>query len=134
MSKTKIAVVLRDDLATWQRLNVTAFLASGIAVGCPSTGEAYQDGSGVKYLPMFTDPVLVYAADPANIDAAYQRALSRELPMSIYPEDLFGTFNDEDNRTAVRALTPDDLRLAGFALHGPRNAIDKVVKGLPLHP
>jgi hypothetical protein len=28
---TKIAVLLRDDLASWQRLNVTAFLVSGIA-------------------------------------------------------------------------------------------------------
>ncbi|SFQ39113.1 Protein of unknown function [Amycolatopsis rubida] len=28
---TKIAVLLRDDLASWQRLNVTAFLVSGVA-------------------------------------------------------------------------------------------------------
>ena len=27
---TKIAVLLRDDLEAWQRLNVTAFLVSGI--------------------------------------------------------------------------------------------------------
>ena len=30
---TKIVVLLRDDLETWQRLNVTAFLSSGIAGG-----------------------------------------------------------------------------------------------------
>jgi hypothetical protein len=28
---TKIAVVLREDLAVWQKANVTAFLVSGIA-------------------------------------------------------------------------------------------------------
>lgn len=28
---TKIAIVLRDDLAVWQKLNVTTFLVSGIA-------------------------------------------------------------------------------------------------------
>jgi hypothetical protein len=27
---TKIAIVVRDDLAVWQKLNVTAFLTSGI--------------------------------------------------------------------------------------------------------
>ena len=27
---TKIAIVVRDDLATWQKLNVTAFLTSGV--------------------------------------------------------------------------------------------------------
>jgi hypothetical protein len=30
---TKVAVVVRDDLAAWQRLNVTAFLISGVVAG-----------------------------------------------------------------------------------------------------
>ena len=30
MFDTKIAIVLREDLAVWQKLNVTAFLTSGI--------------------------------------------------------------------------------------------------------
>lgn len=30
MFDTKIALVVREDLATWQKLNVTAFLTSGI--------------------------------------------------------------------------------------------------------
>ena len=32
---TKIAYIVRDDLATWQRLNVVAFLATGIAPAAP---------------------------------------------------------------------------------------------------
>ena len=32
---TKIAVLLREDLEPWQRLNVTAFLVSGIGSPCP---------------------------------------------------------------------------------------------------
>ena len=44
---TKVAVVLRDDLAVWQKANVTAFLLSGIAGSNPSlVGEPYIDGSG----------------------------------------------------------------------------------------
>jgi hypothetical protein len=43
---TKIAVVLLDDLAVWQKANVTAFLVSGIAGTDPSlVGEPYVDGS-----------------------------------------------------------------------------------------
>jgi hypothetical protein len=30
MFDTKIAIVVREDLATWQKLNVTAFLTSGV--------------------------------------------------------------------------------------------------------
>ena len=42
---TKIAVVLRDDLAVWQKTNVTAFLVSGMAAANPNVvGEPYVDG------------------------------------------------------------------------------------------
>ena len=30
MFDTKIAIVVREDLAVWQKLNVTAFLTSGV--------------------------------------------------------------------------------------------------------
>ncbi len=50
----KIAVVVRDDLAAWQELNVTAFLCSGIGTAWPEViGEPYEDASGGRYLPMF---------------------------------------------------------------------------------
>ena len=41
---TKLAVVLRDDLAVWQKTNVAAFLVSGIAATEPGVvGEPYRD-------------------------------------------------------------------------------------------
>ena len=44
---TKIAIVVRDDLATWQKLNVTAFLTSGVTGADQSLlGEDYQDAVG----------------------------------------------------------------------------------------
>jgi hypothetical protein len=46
---------------------------------------------------------------------------------------LFATGNDVDNRAAVRAVGRDKLNLAGLAVHGPRNAVDKVLKGAALH-
>jgi hypothetical protein len=39
---TKIAIVVREDLAVWQKLNVTAFMASAVAGGKPEVvGERY---------------------------------------------------------------------------------------------
>jgi hypothetical protein len=43
---TKIAVVVREDLPTWQKLNVTAFTVSGIASLPDVLGENYVDASG----------------------------------------------------------------------------------------
>jgi hypothetical protein len=41
--------------------------------------------------------------------------------------------NDHDNRAAVRAVHRDQLDLVGLALHGPRNAVDKVLKGARMY-
>jgi hypothetical protein len=131
---TKIAVLLRDDLASWQRLNVTAFLVSGIAASVPEViGEPYADADGTKYLPMFGQPVLVFAGDAALLTAAHGRAVERGLPLSVFTAELFGTGNDEDNRAAVRAVPRDALDLVGIAVFGPRNAVDKTLKGTRLH-
>jgi len=131
---TKIAIAVREDLAVWQKLNVTAFLASAVAGAKPEViGDQYLDGSGHAYLPMFRQPVLVYAADGSALGLARSRALARGLAIAVYIEDMFKTGNDQDNRAAVRAVAADEMSLVGLAAYGPKNAIDKIVKGLPLH-
>jgi hypothetical protein len=131
---TKIVIVVRDDLATWQKLNLTAFLSSGIANTAPeSVGEAYQDADGTKYTPMFGQPVLVFAADAGGLRRTLDRALSRGMVAAIYTEELFTTGNDIDNRAVVAAVARADLNLVGIALRAPRRDVDKVTKGLTLH-
>jgi hypothetical protein len=132
---TKIAVLLRDDLLSWQRLNVTAFLVSGLGTGVPEViGEPYQDAGGVRYLSMFRQPVLVFEGSKELLPQALGRALSRDLPIAVFTSDLFATGNDRDNRAAVRAVPTEHLDLVGLAVHGPRNAVDRVVKGAVMHP
>jgi hypothetical protein len=132
---TKIAIAVRADLEPWQKLNVTAFLASGIAASAEDImGKPYEDGSGNTYLELFRQPVVVYSADGPTLNQAHQRALERGLPVAVYTMDMFATGNDDDNRAVVRAVPADELRFAGLALHGPRNAVDKIFKGATLHP
>ncbi|MFD4631160.1 DUF2000 family protein [Streptomyces sp. NPDC058284] len=132
---TKIAVLLREDLETWQRLNVTAFLVSGLGTRFPEViGEPYADADGTPYLPMLRQPVMVFEGTKETVTAAHGRAVSRDLPMALFTSDLFATGNDRDNRAAVRAVPAGDLDLVGIAVHGPRNAVDKVLKGARMHP
>ncbi|MGW8949519.1 DUF2000 family protein [Streptomyces sp. NPDC055709] len=132
---TKIAVLLREDLETWQRLNVTAFLVSGLGPEQPELiGEQYADADGTPYLPMFRQPVLVFEGTKATLTAAHGRALSRSLALAVFTSELFTTGNDHDNRAAVRAMPKDRLDLVGLAVHGPRNAVDKVLRGARMHP
>lgn len=131
---TKIAVLLREDLEPWQRLNVTAFLVSGLGTAVPEVvGEPYEDADGVGYLSMFRQPVLVFEGTKETLKAAHGKALSRALPRALFTSDLFTTGNDRDNRAAVRAVPTAELDLVGLAVYGPRNAVDKVVKGARMH-
>jgi len=132
---TKIAIVLRDDLEVWQRLNVASFLVSGIGSGSPDViGEPYMDADGRQYRPMFRQPVLVFEANKETLAKSRERAVSRDVALSVFTADLFTTGNDRDNRAAVRATSGASLDLVGMAMYGSRGAIDKIVKDARMHP
>lgn len=134
MFDTKIAIVLRDDLAVWQKLNVTAFLMSGIAAQAPEIiGEAYVDKTGNRYNAMSIQPVIVLAADAGTIARVHRRALERGVAMSAYVEEMFETGHDAANRAAFAAFTPDDARVVGIALRADRKVVDKITRGAKMH-
>jgi hypothetical protein len=132
---TKIAILLRDDLAGWQRMNVAAFLASGIAATNPELiGEPYRDGDGGTYLPLLGMPVLVFEGGARDLLNARTRAITRGLRPAIYTQDMFGTGYDAANRATTADVPAEQLDLVGLAVHGPKNGVDKILKGAHLHP
>lgn len=132
---TKIAIVVRDDLETWQRLNVTAFLASGITAAHPQlVGLPYVDADDTSYLPLLGMPVLVFEGDHATLQEVRGRAVRRAMAVAVYTADMFQTGHDEANRSVVRAVAGADLDVVGLAVFGPKNPVDKTVKGARLHP
>jgi hypothetical protein len=133
---TKLAVVVRDDLAAWQRLNVCAFLISGVvaAAGQTAIGEDYLDGDGNRYLPLLVQPVVVLEAGAAKLKTVRDRAQRREVPIALYTADMFATGDDSANRAAVRAVVTADLNIVGIALRALHRDADAVLRGLDRHP
>ena len=131
---TKSAVVVRTDLEPWQKLNVASFLSGGIAAAFPGcVGEAYEDGSGTKYLSLIGQPILIYGADRPALSRALERALARNVTPAVYTEDMFRTTHDEANRAAVKRVLRAELNLVGLAFRAERKVIDKIVDGLKFH-
>ena len=92
MFDTKIAIVVRDDLATWQKLNVTAFLMSGIVGASPEIiGEVYLDAEKNAYHPLCVQPIIVLSANREALRAIHGRALERKVPHGLYIEEMFST-------------------------------------------
>ncbi len=133
---TKVAVAVREDLAAWQRLNVTAFLISGVvaASGPGVVGEDYIDGDGNRYLPLLVQPVLVFEASAAKLRTVRDRAARREVPVALYTADMFATGHDAANRAAVRAVATEALDIVGIGLRAPHKDADAVLRGLARHP
>ena len=128
---TKIAIVVREDLAVWQKLNVTAFLTGGI-VGSNQglIGEASEGG---RYSPLLVQPVIVLATDAAGLGKAYNRARERGVRLSLYIEEMFRTGHDAANRAAVKQVRPEEMNFVGLALREDKKTVDKITRGAKLH-
>jgi hypothetical protein len=132
--ETKVAILVREDLAVWQKLNVTAFVATGIASAAPDAmGEPYVDAAGRSHARLLAQPVLVFAASPDTLLRAYQQAIQRDLVRAVYVGAMFGTGHDAANRAAFLAESADAPDLVGLALRGPKKEVDKALKGAVLH-
>jgi hypothetical protein len=135
MFDTKIALVVRDDLQSWQKLNVTAFLMSGIVGSAPEiVGEPYRDAAENVYLGLSVQPVIVLAADRPTIAAIHRRALEGGVRHALYIEEMFATGHDAANRAVFREHGPADAKVVGLALREERKLVDKITKGARMHP
>ncbi len=134
MFDTKVAFIVRNDLANWQRMNVIAFLATGVAASAPEMlGEPYVNAAGHQYGRMLIQPMLVFEADLSGLQRAHQVGVDKELTMLPYVFAMFSTGHDEANRAVFMAEDASNLNLVGLALRGSKKAVDKAVKGLSLH-
>ena len=135
MFETKFVVVIREDLADWQKLNVTAFLSSGIVGANPELiGARYEDGSGQSYRPLSIQPMIVLTTDGAGLSKIHARGLERGVDIAIYIEDMFSTGHDEANRAVVKQYETTALNLVGLALRADKKNVDKIAKGAKMHP
>ena len=134
MFDTKIAIIVRDDLAVWQKLNVTAFLTSGLlGARAELLGEVYKDAAGNTYNPLLIQPIMVLTTDGPSLSKIHARALDRDAKLSIYIEEMFATGHDAANRAAVLRNDPQDMNIVGLALREEKKSVDKIIKGAKMH-
>ena len=134
MFDTKIAIVVREDLATWQKLNVTAFLMSGIAGANPDLiGETYRDKDGRTHLPMSVQPVIVLSGAANVLTNVRNRAFERGVDTVAYIEEMFATGHDAANRAVFAEHGADETNTVGIALRADKKIVDKITKGAKMH-
>jgi len=68
-----------------------------------------------------------------DADQPQRHALPREIRIEQYARAMFSTGHDAANRAVFRVEDAPRLDLVGLALHGPKKAVDKALKGLAWH-
>ena len=132
---TKVAILVRDDLEVWQKLNVAAFLATGLAGAAPEAmGEPYQDAAGRQHAALLGQPILIFAASRETLARSFRQSVERSLTRAVYVKAMFSTGHDAANRAAFLAEDPEAPDLVGLALRGLKKDVDKATKGATLHP
>lgn len=135
MYDKKLAIVIKDDLLPWQKLNVVSFLAGSISIEFPEThGEDFVTADNVRFLPFIKNPTLVYKAESSEkLLRAFRRARERELAIGIYTAPLFATRSGEENVSEIAKHKVDDLDLVGIIVYGENKKVDKALDGLKFH-
>ena len=134
MFDTKIAIIIREDLAMWQKLNVTAFLMSGIAGANPSIiGSPYIDGDNNEHLPLSIQPVIVLSATANVLTNIRRRACDRNIETAAYIEEMFETGHDDANREVFSQYSLEEANTVGIALRADKKTVDKITKGAKMH-
>ena len=133
--ENKIAIVIKNDLLNWQKLNVASFLASSVAIKFPEThGKSFINASKSEYLPFIKHPILIYKADDqTQIDRAFSRAKQRALNIGIYTDTLFSTKNESENHIEIGKLTDENQTLVGIIIYGENRKVNKALDGLKFH-
>ena len=134
MFDTKIAMISRDDLATWQKLNVTAFLMSGITGANPGiVGKTYQGRSRKRHLAMSVQPVIVLAGTANVLTNIRNRANDTGVDTVAYIEEMFSTGHDDANRAVFAEHDATEAKKVGIALRADKKIVDKITKGARMH-
>ncbi|MDR2038871.1 MAG: DUF2000 domain-containing protein [Bacteroidales bacterium] len=133
--ENKIAIIIKNDLKDWQKLNVTACLASSVAIQFPEThGKKFVNASNSTFLPFSRHPMMIYAANSGEeINRAFRRAKERDLAIGIYTEPLFSTKCEEENHVEISKASDNDQILVGMILYGESKKVNKALDGLKFH-
>lgn len=135
MYDKKVAIIIKDDLLSWQKLNVVSFLAGSIAIEFPEThGEKFITADQNKFLTFIKHPTLIYKADSTEkLQRAFRRARDRELAIGIYTQQLFDTRSGEENVLEIAKHNVDNLDLVGIIVYGENKKVDKALDGLKFY-
>lgn len=135
--RTKLVLVLRNDLPLNQAVNAAVVLGTSAAhLVSAALGSAGTDASGHLFAGITTIPVPVLVAGPPELTSLHRRSAAGELPVTaIAFTEVARRARTYAEYLAALATTRDaDEDLVGVLVHGAATAVNRATRKLSLLP
>lgn len=124
----KIAIAISDHLLIEQKLQVVAFLTSGlVAQHSDVMGAPYEDFEGNLFSPVMKCYPHIHCVDEMAIGNMHHRAISQSIMITVFVEEWFGMADDEARRAIFQHFDPNTVNVVGMAIYAPRDTVAQVL-------
>lgn len=131
----KITIVVRKDLENWQVLNtvghVSAYFGNQLKDDF-GTGEYYITKDGVNHSRNSQYPIVVLAADQADLYPLIQRVRALDLPTINFIRDMIECEDDAELATRVSVVEDKNLDYLGVGIFGDKDVLKELTKKFKL--
>lgn len=129
----RCAIVVDQDLPAGRAANAAAVIALTLGMRHPHlVGAELVDASGFRHPGLIPIGVAVLAAPIADLKAARDKALERNMDVVDFPRQGQETNDYTDFRARVAEVAPEDLAYVGVGLYGTRKGVGRLVGRFPL--
>jgi hypothetical protein len=135
-AKLKWVVIVDEAMPAGRIVNATACVAAVTGSSVPGLlGADAKDAAGNLYPGLPWAGCTILAASQEKLASIKARAdASEDLVVASMPDLAQHTRVYDDYLRAVSAAGPSDLRYCALSIIGPRGAVDKITRKLPLLP
>lgn len=124
----KMAIAVSDHLLIEQKLQVVAFLTSGlVAQHSDVMGTPYEDFEGNLFSPLMTCVPNICCVDEMAIGNMHRRAISQSVRVAVFVDEWFDTAKDEARRAMFQRFDPNTVNVVGIALYAPHDIVAQVL-------
>lgn len=128
---SKMAVVVRKDLASWQSMNTAAHIAAYLSNKMDArfdTGDFFVTKDEQKHPRNMQYPIIILSARPGQMPNLMARIRASGLLYLGYLEEMLETTDDAEIERLLEKKTDSEIVYLGIGFFGKNDEVDALTK------
>jgi hypothetical protein len=131
----RFAIVIREDLPSWQALNAVAHIAAYLGNKMRAefdTGEHFETQDGAKHPRNSQYPIVVLKAAAKDLPGFVQAVRQSGLPYLGFIREMVETTDDAEIVNILKDKADSEIEYLGVGVFGPNEAVKPLTKKFSL--